>query len=221
MSASCPCWRAPSSRSTGGSTRTWPSTRARRRDRVSLLEKALHVSVPGMGVRASFPVVFEKRSAAARATRSASRVPGSDITLVADDSQPHVEVAESFEAGVERRPGPAFRPAGPDGDARTAGSRPTIRRAATWTSAWCPSASMAPRPPSEARADCAARPEAPNHLTFVLAPGGALLYGATGDVGRAPQTGVVESGKPVADPLAGHGRHRRPLPAERRDRARR
>src|SRR4029450_11515735 len=52
-------------------------------DRVSLLEKALHVSIPATGAHGSFPVAFERRPPRPdREQRFA--VPGSDVTLVAE-----------------------------------------------------------------------------------------------------------------------------------------
>ena len=52
-------------------------------DRVALLEKALQVSVPGLGVSGTFPVAFEKKGPAPGREK---RFPvGGDVVLVADE----------------------------------------------------------------------------------------------------------------------------------------
>jgi hypothetical protein len=63
-------------------------------DRVLLLEKALHASVPGLGAHATFPVAFEKRPPAP-GREALYPVPGTDLVLVADDYAPHVVTTES------------------------------------------------------------------------------------------------------------------------------
>jgi hypothetical protein len=64
-------------------------------ERVSLLDKTLQVSVPGLGTSGTFPVAFEKK---APAPGREKRFPvGGGVVLVADDYQPHVSVAEAFE----------------------------------------------------------------------------------------------------------------------------
>jgi hypothetical protein len=61
-------------------------------DRVALLEKALQVSVPGLGVNGTFPVAFEKR--APRPGHEQRFPVPSDVVLVVDDYYPHVSVTE-------------------------------------------------------------------------------------------------------------------------------
>src|SRR5262245_10730366 len=72
-------------------------------DRVALLEKALHVSIPGTGKHGSFPVAFEKRPPRPDHPQT-FRVPDSDVTLVADAWEPHVELQETYEAGDDGPP---------------------------------------------------------------------------------------------------------------------
>jgi hypothetical protein len=170
-------------------------------DRVMLLEKALHVSVPGMGVRESFPVVFEKDPP--RPGRE-QRFPlkGSDITLVAEAWEPHVESAESFEPAPSGPPALHFVLQAP------------MASQDAWLSPDAPSRSHvdfgmvafgfhSASTPEEAR-QIAEAAEGPNHLTFVLAPGGRLLYGATGASGD-PKTGLVELGQPLKTPWPAMG----------------
>jgi len=71
-------------------------------DRVSLLEPALQIHVPGLGVSGTFAVRFEKQPPRpGRELRFA--VPGSDVVLVARDYAPHVEVTEAATAAGPRR----------------------------------------------------------------------------------------------------------------------
>ena len=76
-------------------------------DRVMLLEKALHVTVPSAEAHGSFPVVFEKRPPRPGQEQRFA-VPGSDLALVAEDYQPHVAVAESFEPAANGAPAAHF-----------------------------------------------------------------------------------------------------------------
>jgi len=170
-------------------------------DRVMLLEKALHVSVPGTGVSGSFPVMFEKNPP--RPGREQRfPLPGSDLTLVAEGFEPHVEVAESFEPAASGPPALHF----------------VLQAPMASQDGW-----LSPEDPSRSHLDLgmvafgfhrastaeeaqqdARTAEAPNHLTFVLAPGGKLLYGVTGASGD-PQTGVVEVGQPLKTPWPAMG----------------
>ena len=71
-------------------------------DRVALLEKALQVSVPGLGVSGTFPVAFEKKPPAPGREK---RFPlGGDVVLVADEYHPHVSVVEAFEPAAAGAP---------------------------------------------------------------------------------------------------------------------
>jgi hypothetical protein len=170
-------------------------------DRVMLLEKALHVSLPGMGAHGSFPVVFEKRRPLPDREQRFP-VPGSDVTLVAEAWEPHVEVAESFEPGASGPPALHF----------------VLQAPMASQDGW-----LVPDDPSRSHLDFgmvafgfhtagtaeearqqARTVEGRNHLTFVLAPDGKLLYGATGSAGD-PQTGVVQPGQPLKTPWPAMG----------------
>ena len=84
-------------------------------DRVALLEKALQVSVPGLGVSGTFPVAFEKKPPAPGREK---RFPvGGDVVLVADEYHPHVSVVGGLRARGRGRPRAPLRAAGADGDA--------------------------------------------------------------------------------------------------------
>lgn len=158
-------------------------------DRVTLLEKALHVALPGEGAHATFPVAFEK-SPPRPGHEQRFRLPGSDATLVAEAFEPHVAVVESFEEGAEGGPGLHFVLKAPfatqDG----------------WLLAAEPDRSHIDFGPvsfglhtagTEAEAATLARSgEGPGPVSFVLGPGEALRYGAAGATGR------VELGRPIA-----------------------
>jgi len=167
-------------------------------DRVTLLEKALFVSVPGSPATGQFPVVFEKRAPGpGREMRFA--VPGSDVTLVAEDYASHVEVADSFAAGagaaalhfVLQAPfatQEGWLSASPEGPSHLS---------------FGPVALGFHAASSEAEAEAMARqPEAKNQVHFVAAPGGSLLYGFAAESG-AVSTGRVEIGKPVPTAMGG------------------
>jgi ResB-like family protein len=161
-------------------------------DRVSLLERALHVSVPGVG-SATFPVEFEKNPPSPeRAQRF--RVPGSDVMLVADSFLPHVEVKETFEEADEGAPALHFSLQAPMAtqEAWLAADDPAH---ATLDLGMVSFALHAAASEAEAR-ERVKRSEGANRLTFVAAPGGAVWFGATGQSG-APVTGKVEPGQPV------------------------
>jgi hypothetical protein len=170
-------------------------------DRVALLEKALHVSLPQSSIHGSFPVVFEKSPPAPGRERRYA-VPGSDLVLVAEEFQPHVSVTESFEAGEDGPPALHF----------------VLQAPMASQDGW-----LVPDDPERSHVDLgmvafgfhAARDEAQlaqllehsegaNHLSFVLGPDGRVHFSATdGQGGR--QTGVVEPGQPVATGWPGLG----------------
>jgi hypothetical protein len=162
-------------------------------DRVMLLEKALHVSVPGSDAHASFPVVFEKRPPKPGKEQRYA-VAGTDLALVAEDYQPHVSVSESF------APAPSGPPA-----AHFALQAPMASQDG-WLVANDPERShvdfgMVAFGLHAASSDAEAAQlltgaEGPNHLSLVAAPDGSLRYVAT-DAQGAPRTGVVVPGKPI------------------------
>lgn len=78
-------------------------------DRVELLTKSLQVALPGQAAYGTFPVSFEK-DPPHLGREQRFRVPGSDATLVAEEFQPHVRVAEDLEEGARRSVTPAPLP---------------------------------------------------------------------------------------------------------------
>ncbi len=167
-------------------------------DRVTLLEKALFVSVPGMTTPGQFPVVFEKRPPGPGHEQRFT-VPGSDVTLVAEDYAAHVEVADSFKAG-EGEPALHFMLQAPfatqDGWLSASSEGPSHLNFGPVSLGFHSAASLA-----EAEA-MAKNPESKNQIHFVSAPGGVLLYGSSGETG-AVATGRVEVGKPVPTSMGG------------------
>jgi hypothetical protein len=160
-------------------------------DRATLLEKALFASVPGGATTGQFPVVFEKR-APAPGREMRFEVPGTGVTLVAEEYAPHVEVVDRFAAGAGA---PALHY--------------VLRAPFATQEGWLSASSEGPShldfgpaalgfhaASSDAEAEAMARrPEARNQVHFVAAPGGSLLFGVAGDAGVS--TGRVELGKPV------------------------
>jgi hypothetical protein len=163
-------------------------------DRVRLLEKALSVSIPGLGVHGTFPVVYEKSPPTAdRAKRYP--IPGSDVVLVADAWEPHVVVGESFEPANGRGfPALHFQLQAPMGA----------------QDAW-----LVPDDPQRSHLDFGpvsfgfhaaataadlpgllAQHEGARHLSFVLGPDGTLHYAAASSAG-ATRTGTVTPGEPL------------------------
>ena len=170
-------------------------------DRVRLLEKALRVSIPGIGAHATFPIVFEKHPPTPDRERRFP-VPGSDVVLVADTYEPHVTVSESFEPAQTGLPALRF----------------VLEAPMATQEAW-----LVPDDPRRSHLDLgmmslgfhAARSEeqveqllqhagTANHLSFVLAPDGRIEYGAAGSSGPL-RTGVVELGQPLETGWPGLG----------------
>ena len=163
-------------------------------DRVALLEKALHVSIPGTGQRGSFPVAFEKRRP--RPDRPLNfRVPDSDVILVAEAWEPHVLLQETFAAGDDGPPALHFTLQAP------------MATQEAWLRSDDPSRSHlnlgmvsfgfhTAKTEAEVR-ELLQHSEGGNHLSFVLGPDGKLLYAATGSAGGAPVTGRVVVDEPV------------------------
>jgi hypothetical protein len=161
-------------------------------DRVTLLDKALFLSLPGPGGQgARFPAEFERRPPRTDAEQRFP-VPGSGVTLVAEGYAPHVQVSETFEAGGEGHP------------ALHAILQAPFATQDAWLLADDSSRSrldLGPvsldfrRAASEAEARQLLRAgEGKGHLSFVLVPRGRILYRASGPTGP----GVVEVGKPLA-----------------------
>jgi len=185
----------------GGLDSNMPLYEGETSDRVMLLEKALHVSIPGQGANGSFPVVFEK-DPPKPGHEKRYPIPGSDVTLVAEAWEPHVDLVERFEAAPSGPPALHFVLQAP------------MATQDAWLSPEDPQRSHldfgmvsfgfhSAATPEEAR-QAARAAEGRNHLTFVLGPDGKLLYGATGASGP-PATGTVELGQPLKTPFAGMG----------------
>ena len=162
-------------------------------DRVSLLEKALHVSIPATGAHGSFPVAFEKRPpTSGREMRFA--VPQSDVTLVAEAFEPHVEVHETFEPADSGSPALHFVLQAPmatqDGWLRPGDpSRSHVDLGMV-------SFGLHAASTEEEALELLQHTEGRNHLSFVQGPQASLRYAASGDSGP-PVVGKVKVGEPV------------------------
>jgi len=161
-------------------------------DRVALLEKALQVSVPGLGVSGTFPVAFDKKGPAPGREK---RFPlGGDVVLVADEYQPHVSVVESFEPAAAGAPALHFLLQAP------------MATQEQWLVADDPQKShldlgmvslgFHAASSDEQVKELLGHSEGANHLSFVAAPDGKLLFSAA-DASGAVKTGAVEAGQPV------------------------
>lgn len=168
-------------------------------DRVALLERALHVALPGSEAHGSFVVDLEKHPPRpGREQRFA--VPGSDVSLVAEDFQPHVRAAETFEEAAEGRPALHFVLDNP------------FAKEEAWLVASDPERSHLDFGPAsvafhaattaaEAR-ELARGTPGRNQISFVLGPDGVLAYGLATKSGPGP-TGRVEIGRPLETPWMG------------------
>ena len=162
-------------------------------DRVSLLDKALQVSVPALGAQGSFPVRFEKHPPApGREQRFA--VPASHVVLVADDYQPHVSVTESWEPADSGPPALHFLLQAPMAtqDGWLVPDDPDRGRMDLGMVSFAFHAASS----EEQARQLLAQPEGANHLGFVAVPGARLLYAAS-DAQGGLQTGEVTPGQPV------------------------
>ncbi len=168
-------------------------------DRVTLLEKALFVSVPGATTPGQFPVVFEKRPPGP-GREQRFPVPGTDATLVAEDFAAHVDVTDSFSASDRGAPALHFTLQAPfatqDGWLSASAEGPSHLDFGPVSLGFHAASSLA-----EAEA-MARKPESSNQIHFVAAPGGVLLYGAPGGSG-AVDAGRVEIGKPIPNAMGG------------------
>ncbi len=162
-------------------------------DRVALLEKALQVSLPGLGLSGTFPVALEKKPPA---PEHELRVPvGGGVVLVADEYHPHVSVTEAFEPAPTGAAALHFVLQAP------------MATQEQWLVADDPQRSHLDfgmvsfgfhAAASEEQADAqVAQPEGASHLSFVATPAGRLLFAAA-DASGALKTGVVEATKPLS-----------------------
>ena len=162
-------------------------------DRVALLEKAVQVSVPGLGANGTFAATFEKTPPAPGRERRFA-VAGSDVALVADEYHSHVSVTESFEPAAAGAPALHFLLQAP------------MATQEQWLVAEDPQKSHLDlgmvsfgfhAASSEGQVkELLGHSEGANHLSFVAAPDGRLLFAAA-DASGAVKTGVVEPGQAV------------------------
>ena len=162
-------------------------------DRVSLLEKAIHVSIPATGARGSFPVAFEKRPPTT-GREQRFPVPQSDVTLVAEAFEPHVDVHESFEPAESGSPALHFVLQAPmatqDAWLRADDSSRSHHDLGMVSFGFHTAAT------EEEVQELLRHSEGRNHLSFVQGPGGPLRFAASGDAG-APVLGKVKVGEPL------------------------
>ncbi len=168
-------------------------------DRVALLDKALHVSLPAQAAHGSWIVDFEKHPPRPGRERRFP-VPGSDVALVAEDFQPHVKVVEDFVAGEGGSPAlhvildnpfakeEVWLVAGDPGRSRMTLGAATfeLQRAAS---------------EKEARG-LLAGPAGENRLAFAVLPEDKVLYGVTTKSGPGA-SGILEAGKAIETPWMG------------------
>jgi hypothetical protein len=170
-------------------------------DRVRLLEKAVHVSIPGLDAHGVYPVVFEK-SAPTEAQPRRFEVEGTDVVLVADGYEPHATVKESFEEASAGPPALHFvleAPMATQDGWLVPDDRPRSHLNFGMVSFGFHAART-----EEQIESLLQHAGAQNHLSFVLAPDGRVHYGATGTSGPL-QTGLVEIGEPLATGWPGLG----------------
>jgi hypothetical protein len=162
---------------------------------VTLRERALTVEVAGR--QHTFPANFDSRPP--RPDRPAVfAVPGTPVTLVADDYAPHTEVAEALEETADGSPALSFALDGQFGHQTgwlVAGSD----RAHT---ALGPLHLVLHHATTEAEARAAlAQAESTSHVIFVAGPGPSLRYALSGS--GATATGVAVPGRPIVTPWMG------------------
>jgi len=170
-------------------------------DRVRLLDRALHVSVPDLGAHGVFPVAYEKRAPTPDRPKR-YEVPGGDVVLVADGFAPHVTVSESFEPAEAGPPALHFVLQAPMAT-QESWLVPDDRQRSHLDLGMVSFGIHSARTEDEAE-QLLQHAGAQNHLSFVLAPSGQLRFGASGTSGPL-QTGVVALGEPVATGWAGLG----------------
>jgi hypothetical protein len=168
-------------------------------DRVTLLERSLQVALPDSAAHGHFPVAFEKSPPSPGHERRYV-VPGTQVTLVAEDFYPHSAVTESFAEGAEPNPALHFTLKAP------------FATQDTWLVARDEARSHVDFGPAsfgyhEAATEAAAAEllghgPGQNHVSFVRLPDGSLRYGLTARSGPSSQ-GVVKVGAPIETPWMG------------------
>jgi hypothetical protein len=166
-------------------------------DRVALLNKSLQVVMPGRepGV---FPVQFEKRPPAPGRERRFD-MPGGDLTLVAEDFWPHVQIKEEFAPAAAGPPALHFLLDNPFAkqDGWLGAGEPSTSRIS-----FGPAAVSLRTVASDEEAGKAAAPEGGNEVVFLVAPSGTLFYAIGTREGPGPR-GTVKEGEAVATPWMG------------------
>jgi hypothetical protein len=167
-------------------------------DRVALLDKALQVALPGGG-HATFPAALEK-DPPRPGHEQRFAIPGSDVTLVADDFLPHVALKQTYEEAAEGGSALHFVLDAP------------FAKEESWLAAADPAHAHVDFGPAAFGFHTAATDEdaasmtreatGKNNMSFVLAPGGRLLYGLTTAAGQTTR-GTVEVGRPIETPWMG------------------
>jgi len=163
---------------------------------VSLRERALEVEVGGQ--RATFPAAFD--STPPRPGRPAVfPVPGTPVTLVADDYAAHAETRETVVASEAGAPAVSYALDGPFGHATGWLLAGTDRARADMG----PLALQIRAAATEAEAQAAlSAPASGNQATFVVGPADRARY-ALAREGASALTGAIERGRAIATPWMG------------------
>jgi len=168
-------------------------------DRVLLLDRAVMVALPGQAGHGQFPAVFERHPPRPGAERR-FEVPGSGVTLVAEDFHPHVKLREEFAAGSE--PFPALKLA----------LASSFVNEELWLAARDEARAHVDLGPAsfgfheaqgEKDADALLTHGAgQNHVSFVLMPDASLRYAIFSRSGPGPR-GIVKPGESLQTPWMG------------------
>ena len=168
-------------------------------DRVALLEKVVHVALPG-SVYGIWSEDFEKRPPAPGSERR-FRVPGSAATLVAEDFVAHARVTETFRDGSQ--PNPALHLLLDNPFAKEEvwllARDPERRQLTLGAASFALFSADSPAAAAEALKNA---PAGQNRLAFVIQPGPKLTYALTTKDGHTT-TGDVVVGRPLETPWMG------------------
>lgn len=168
-------------------------------DRVTLLQHSLQVALPDQAAQGSFPVAFEKSPPALGAEKR-FKVPGTEVSLVAEEFYPHAQALETFAEGVEENPALHFVLKAPFA---TQDSWLVAKEEARSHVDFGPASLGFQLAASAAEAESLlAHASGQNHVSFVRGPDGRLRYGLTAKTGPG-STGVVVIGKAIETPWMG------------------
>jgi hypothetical protein len=166
-------------------------------DRVALLNRSLQVTMPGRepGV---FPVMLEKRPPGPGRERRFD-MPGGDLTLVAEDFLPHVQIKEEFAPAAAGPPALHFLLDNPFAkqDGWLGSGDPSTSRIS-----FGPAAVSLRTVASDDEARQTAPPSEGNEVAFLLSPSGTLFYAIGTRTGPGPR-GTVKEGEAVETPWMG------------------